>query len=256
MRIVHLTPDPDVIEYAIGDIHGYAPEMEAALLWCSEDAARLGKKARVHLLGDYVDRGPDSRRVLEILREGPRDAHVEWLPIRGNHDETFARVWFDHRDELAPEWWARGGQQTLMSYGWNPLLDGLPRSLADWVPEDDIAFIRSMPLAHVVGDLLFVHAGVRPGRRLEEQSDRDLMWIRSEFARHEGDYGHTVVHGHIPDEGHPKRFSNRIAMDGGVFFTGRASVAAFEYGAPEPRFETVRPAPGPRPETSPRLPRG
>lgn len=228
-----------MIEYAIGDVHGYLDHLKEGLRWCAADSAERGMRARIHLLGDYVDRGPNSRGVIELLMEGPSDDHVEWLPVRGNHDHVFAAVCRNSSDELAREWWEHGGQQTLMSYGWHPIRDGLPRDIGSWVPIEHSNFLASLPLAHVVGERLYVHAGVRPGKALDEQTDRDLMWIRNEFLKHKENYEFVVVHGHSPEAKNPLVHSNRIAMDGGCFYTGRLAVAAFDPGEPAPRFNII-----------------
>lgn len=240
MRVLEFDEDFDTIEYAIGDVHGYRENLVTALRLCSEDAAQRGMKARVHLLGDYVDRGPDSRGVLELLMEGPIDDHVQWLPVRGNHDHVFAAVCRDPRHELAREWWEHGGQQTLMSYGWNPLEDGMPRDIGGWVPKSHSDFLASLPLGHLVGGRLYVHAGVRPGRLLIDQTDRDLMWIRQEFLKHKEDFGFVVVHGHSPESSNPTDHGNRVAMDGGCFYTGNLAIAAFDPGEPTPRFMVAK----------------
>ena len=231
-----LAERPDTVDYAVGDVHGYLDNLVAALRWCAADAAARGMRARVHLLGDYVDRGPDSRGVVELLMRGWDDPHVELLPLRGNHDHVFASVVADPRHELAREWWEHGGQQTLMSYGWDPVRDGLPGDIRRWVSDGHARFLGSLPLACTVGQRLFVHAGVRPGRALARQTGRDLMWIRTEFLKYQGDYGHVVVHGHSPESANPRDHGNRIAMDGGCFYTGNLAVAAFDPGACAPRF--------------------
>ena len=104
MRFQEYEERPDTTDYAIGDVHGFADHLLGALDWCARDAEASGRRARIHLLGDYVDRGPDSRRVVDILMAGPGADHVEWLPLRGNHDHVFAAVCRDHRYELAREW--------------------------------------------------------------------------------------------------------------------------------------------------------
>ena len=241
MRILHLEEDPETIEYAIGDVHGYADNLRTALRWCAADSEQRGMKARVHLLGDYVDRGPDSRGVVELLMEGPSRDHVEWLPLRGNHDHVFSAVCREPTHELAREWWEHGGQQTLVSYGWDPL-SGFPADIGGWVPREHAEFLGSLPLGHVVGGRLYVHAGVRPDRALDEQTDRDLMWIRNEFLKYRGDYGLVVVHGHSPEMSNPQNHGNRVAMDGGCFMTGNLATAAFDPGNPEPRFMIAKAA--------------
>nr|WP_250807762.1 metallophosphoesterase family protein [Neorhizobium tomejilense] len=240
MRIIALIEDPDTVEYAIGDVHGYLDNLVTALRLCENDAASRGMRARIHLLGDYVDRGPDSRGVIELLMEGPKSADAEWLPLRGNHDHVFAAVCRDPAHELAREWWEHGGQQTLMSYGWHPLSHSFPSDIGSWVPKEHSDFLASLPLGHTVGGRLYVHAGVRPGRSLAEQTDRDLMWIRSEFLKYKEDFGHVVVHGHSPEAANPQDHGNRIAMDGGCFFTGNLAIAAFDPGVPAPRFMVAK----------------
>jgi serine/threonine protein phosphatase 1 len=242
MRILDLDERTDTIEYAIGDVHGYAENLACALRMCAADAADHGMRARIHLLGDYVDRGPDSRGVIEMLMEGPHDDHVEWLPLRGNHDHVFASVCRDPKHELAREWWEHGGQQTMMSYGWHPLRDGMPADIGTWVPKAHSDFLMSLPLAHVVGSRFYVHAGIRPGRPISDQTDRDLMWIRNEFLKHKGDLGVIVVHGHSPEAANPQVHGNRIAMDGGCFYTGNLAIAAFAPGGLEPRFMIAKSA--------------
>jgi serine/threonine protein phosphatase 1 len=240
MRIIDFVEDADTIEYAIGDVHGHVENLATALRMCETDAADRRMRARVHLLGDYVDRGPDSCSVIEMLMRGPAADHVEWFPLRGNHDHVFASVCRDPFHELAREWWEHGGQQTLMSYGWDPLVHGVPSEIGSWVPEAHADFLASLPVAHVVGRRLFVHAGMRPGRTLEQQTDRDLMWIRYEFLKHDGDFGYTVVHGHSPEASNPRDHGNRIAMDGGCFYTGNLAISAFGPGVPTPRFMVAK----------------
>ncbi len=236
MRILDFKESNDTIEYAIGDVHGYAENLACALRMCANDASDHGMRARIHLLGDYVDRGPDSKGVIEMLMAGPEEDHVELLPLRGNHDHVFAAVCRDPKHELAREWWEHGGQQTMMSYGWNPLIHGMPSDVGSWVPKAHSDFLASLPLGHVVGNRFYVHAGIRPGRALIDQTDRDLMWIRNEFLKHKGDLGMVVVHGHSPEAVNPQDHGNRIAMDGGCFYTGNLAIAAFDPGVAAPRF--------------------
>lgn len=235
-RITVLEEDPGVIDYAVGDVHGYRAHMEAALRWCAEDARERGMLGRVHLLGDYGDRGPDTRGVIERLMRGPDEDWMTWHPVRGNHDEVLTRAWRDPYDENAFDWWSHGGQQLLVSYGWRPLVHGLPDLLADWIPVEHIEFLEGLPLANLVGSKLFVHAGIRPGNPLERQTDRDLMWIRTEFLKFKGDHGLTVIHGHSPEAENPVDHGNRIAMDSGCFYTDVLSACAFDPGEPKPRF--------------------
>ena len=239
MNITELEPLEDTIEYAIGDVHGHLNHMMAALKFCAEDAAKKNMRGRVHLLGDYVDRGPNSMGVLEYLIQGTENEHMEWLPIRGNHDHVFLKTCKNDKYELSYEWWNHGGQQTLMSYGWDPVKHGLPSTIGEWVPDEHLDFITDMPIAHKVGDLLFVHAGIKPNKPLELQTHKDLMWIRNEFLKHGEDFGVKVIHGHSPEPENPFLHKNRIAMDSGCFYTDKLSIVCFEPNEYKPRFKTI-----------------
>src|SRR5690606_22175457 len=107
---------PDIIDYAIGDVHGCLEQLKTALAWCASDALQNGTRGRVQLLGDYVERGPQSKDVIELLIDGPQDAHMTWHPLKGNHDDMMATVWYDPSHPMATAWWQHGGQQTLASY--------------------------------------------------------------------------------------------------------------------------------------------
>ncbi|NTF17407.1 serine/threonine protein phosphatase [Agrobacterium rubi] len=232
--------DEGTVEYAIGDVHGCVDELTEALDWCASDAERLGLKGRVHLLGDYIDRGPDSKGVLDLLMKGPTDSHMDWLPIMGNHDEILALAW--RAPAIANHvqlWWDNGGQQTLQSFGWNPA-GRLPGHLAEFIDWSYIEFIEGLPHATVADDVLFVHAGIRPGVAFEDQALHDLLYIRGDFMRSEDDFGCVVVHGHTPNgTEHPKAYHNRVALDSGCFSSGALSVAAFDPGCRYPRLKVV-----------------
>lgn len=234
-------PDEGTVHYAVGDVHGCLPQMLAALDWCSADADDRGMKGVVHLLGDYVDRGPDSRGVIEALLSGAGGSHMAWRPLKGNHDHDFAAAWRDPQSPAASGWWVHGGQQTLASYGWNPMDHPAPDHLGEWVPESHIAFLESLPVAAATPQALFVHAGMRAGIPLEGQSARDLMWIRGAFLRSAYDFGRPVVHGHTYESGNPAVRENRVALDSGCFATGILSAAAFDPGSPLPRLARFGP---------------
>jgi len=229
--------DLATVHYAIGDVHGCLVQMRHALAWCARDAEDRNMRGVVHLLGDYVDRGPDSRGVLETLMAGPAESHMQWRPLRGNHDQDFSRSWRDPDGGEASGWWVHGGQQTLASYGWNPLVDEAPDHLREWVPERHIIFLEGLPLAAATPYAIFVHAGMRPGVPLSMQSPRDLMWIRGDFLRSEHDFGRRVVHGHTYESGNPVVRDNRVALDSCCFGEGTLSAAAFDPGSTDPRIE-------------------
>lgn len=239
VRARRLERDGETMEYAVGDVHGCLDHLEEALAWCAEDADQRGMRGRVHLLGDYVDRGTDSKGVLDLLMAGPREYHMEWLPIMGNHDEILALAW--RRPDIAGNaqlWWNHGGQHTLASFGWNPA-DQIPGHLGEYIDESYIEFIESLPHMNVTDDILFVHAGVRPGVDLSRQALHDVLYIRGDFLRSSCDFGRVVVHGHSPDRANPAVYDNRVALDSACFGTGSLSIAAFDPGEINPRLKVV-----------------
>lgn len=241
MRVEEFGDDPGTVHFAVGDVHGCLAQLEAALSWCAQDAGERGMLGVVHLLGDYVDRELDSRGVVEFLMRGPDDPHMEWRPKRGNHDDMLDRVWRDPHDPEAAGWWEHGGQQTLASYGWDPVVHGMPSLVSDWVPRDHAEWLASLPLAAETPFAVFVHAGLRPGIPLQRQSERDLMWIRQDFLKSGHDFGVPVVHGHTPDKANPAIHPNRVALDSGCFMGGILSIAAFDPGDRRPRLERFGP---------------
>ncbi|AMV73501.1 metallophosphoesterase family protein [Desulfuromonas carbonis] len=184
---------------AVGDIHG-----------CHELLAQLlrevgpGADDRLVFLGDYVDRGPDSRGVIDTLL-----VLVERWPqtifLRGNHEQMF----LDFIDGRAS--WiflANGGQQTLDSYG---------AATRNEIPASHQAFLRQLPTSYRCGEFLFVHAGLRPGVAPEDQREEDLLWIRAEFLDSDYDWGQTIVFGHTPQP-RPLLAARRIGLDTGAVY--------------------------------------
>lgn len=151
-----------------------------------------------------------------------------------------ASVWYDPSHSSASAWWEYGGQQTLASYGWNPPHHRIPDHLSEWIPEEHLAFLKGLPLCSETDTHIFVHAGLKPGLELRQQSEQDLMWIRSEFNRSNHDFGKIVVHGHTPSKVNPKNHGNKISMDSGCFATKRLSVVALDMNM-EPRFHIIEP---------------
>lgn len=220
--------------YAIGDIHGQSGMLAAAHARIDADRARTGDAdAPVIHLGDLVDRGPDAKGVIEMLMAGRR-AGKPWIVLKGNHDRMFVEALARNaRDPalradlgyLSP---AIGGRETLASYGvTGNFLAGTARLLESGrkaVPKAHLDFIDALPLFHLRGDCLFVHAGIRPGVPLEDQEEDDLLWIRDAFLLDTRDHGRLVVHGHTPVET-PEHLGNRVALDTGAGF-GRPLTAA------------------------------
>jgi serine/threonine protein phosphatase 1 len=212
--------------YAIGDIHGCFRELQDAETRIASDIQRSGKTGLVVFLGDYVDRGPDSAKVVEHLLT-PSTLGLRRLALCGNHDEIFSRLMTDP-DRLS-DWLALGGEQTLRSYGLDPqCLAMAPAAeikhrLAQAVPASHRTFLANLPLYLKIGDMVFVHAGLRPRVMLEDQSDDDLIWIREPFLSHGSGLPLLVIHGHTPHP-EPSLGPGRIGIDTGACFTGVLTV--------------------------------
>jgi len=224
-----------VRSYAIGDIHGHLDALRAAHARIAADRARCGDDGRAPVIhiGDLVDRGPDSAGVVAWLMDGIAQGRP-WLVLRGNHDRMMAGFLDDpgHHDPglrrdahwLLP---ALGGAETLASYGvpdagLRPAAEVHAEAVAK-VPASHRAFLAGLALWHLRGEVLFVHAGIRPGIDLAAQTEDDLVWIRSPFLEDTRDHGALVVHGHtaLPRARH---FGNRVDIDSGVAY-GRALTA-------------------------------
>ncbi len=214
--------------YAVGDIHGRLDLLEDLLSRIAEDARRhsADQARQLVFLGDYVDRGSESRGVVERLLDDPMPGFSK-VYLMGNHEEAMLAFLDGLSDGL--DWLSFGGLETLLSYG--VPLRSLPRNegssralrqaLAEAVPPSHLDFFKSCTLHHSAGDYLFVHAGVRPGIALERQDPADLMWIRDDFLRSKVPLpGRIVVHGHtICDL--PQNREHRINIDTGAFVSGR-----------------------------------
>jgi serine/threonine protein phosphatase 1 len=219
--------------YALGDIHGRA-DLFAALIAAVEadDAARGGAATTVILLGDLVDRGPDSAGVIRLARDWQARRAVRIL--MGNHEEMFLEAM--ENDEVLRHFLRYGGRETLLSYPIDPdaytraeLAETRALALAA-VPEEDLAFIRTFEDSITLGDYLFVHAGIRPGVPLEDQRQSDLRWIRETFLTHGESFGPVVVHGHTIFA-EPEVRHNRIGIDTGAYTSGRLTALGLEGSA-------------------------
>jgi serine/threonine protein phosphatase 1 len=220
--------------YAVGDIHGRADLLRDLIAAIAADAAASGAAERRALvfLGDYVDRGPDSRAVVDVLLNGlPQGFETHFL--KGNHEAMLLDFL---RDATRLELWrVNGGEATMASYGLDVNRLDLARASAEtWrialaaaLPTEHLAFFKSLKLSLSLGDYLFVHAGIRPGVPLAAQGEADLIWIRSPFLDHSGPFGPIVVHGHTPGN-EPVTRPNRIGIDTGAVFTGRLTALRLE----------------------------
>jgi serine/threonine protein phosphatase 1 len=201
---------------------------------------------RIVFLGDYTDRGAHSRDVVHHLMRGI-DKGRNWVAILGNHDRLFTRFVRDGAIDdaaiLSGKGWlhpALGGTATLASYGVDindpdhelrdgAELDDVIDKARSAVPEDHIAFLESLPLMHIEDDLVFVHAGIRPGIAFDAQDPEDLLWIRKDWLDDTRDHGALVVHGHTALE-KPRHYGNRVNLDGGAGYGNLLVPAVFEDG--------------------------
>jgi serine/threonine protein phosphatase 1 len=217
--------------YAVGDVHGRADLLKPLLARVEADLAAQPVAQPIEVfLGDYIDRGPDSREVLDLLVARQRTRALRCL--KGNHEALADQFLAD--PSLLSDWKRLGGLQTLVSYGVAPSLVEKPGGQGDAaaafrvaLPDSHRAFIRGLALSFTCGDFFFVHAGVRPGVSLAQQRPEDLLWIREEFLLHEEDFGKVVVHGHTPTI-EPEVRANRINIDTGAYATGRLTCLVLE----------------------------
>lgn len=219
--------------YAVGDIHGRSDLFDRLVGLVTEDiAADRPTQAHLVLLGDYIDRGLDSRGVLERLSH-PAEGPFGIICLMGNHEDSLLRFLDDV--SIGQDWLRYGGLATLVSYGIArpdgmdeaTFLDHAQAQLRQRLPPRHLAFLRRLKRQVQVGDYRFVHAGVRPGVPLDSQDPEDLIWIRDEFLRSEADHGAVVVHGHSITEA-PHIRHNRIGIDTGAFATGRLTCLVLE----------------------------
>lgn len=224
--------------YAIGDIHGHLGLLKAAHDLIEADRARhaAGPAPVVHL-GDLIDRGPESAGVISYLDAGLREGR-DWVVLKGNHDRMLRGFLQDpHRPDeglrnlvsyLHP---GIGGAATLASYGVHAPADRpvakVHADALERVPPGHLAFIDRQRTHFRAGDLLFVHAGVRPGVALEKQTETDLVWIREPFLSHAAPHPWLVVHGHTTVDA-PQHRGNRVNIDSGAAYGGPLTALVVE----------------------------
>lgn len=221
--------------YAIGDIHGQLDLLRAAHARIAADQRHTGdSSAPIVHLGDLVDRGPDSRGVVDYLRGGP----ANWIVLRGNHDSMFARFLADPADHdpalrrdlswLHPR---LGGLATLQSYGIDAseadTVADLHAAAIAVVPSTHRPYLGTLPLSFRHGEALFVHAGIRPGIPLDQQNPTDLMWIRDSFHVDRRDHGPLILHGHTPVD-RAEHHGNRVNLDTGAAYGGPLTAVVIE----------------------------
>lgn len=227
--------------YAIGDVHGRFDLMGRLLRLIEDDAARprpgqpAPRRIAVVFLGDYLDRGPQSREVVERLMQGAPEsgplAGADWICLKGNHEEQAVRF-IDDVSAGAP-WCRNGALATLHSYA-GAIPDGQESDMAAlqllWsrtLPPAHLRFLARLPVMHREGDYLFAHAGIRPGVAIEDQEPADLLWIRDDFLHDPRPLGAVVVHGHTPGPV-PEVRPNRIGVDTRAYASGNLTAVVLE----------------------------
>ncbi len=221
--------------YAIGDLHGRLDLFDEILAMIARDEAkRIPLPRTLLLLGDLIDRGPQSAQLIDRLRTLMADstARSDVRAIKGNHEELFLLAARGQLDAV-PLFRRAGGLQTLASYGLDEAQGAAmdAGALADWmlnhVPRADIDLLDALPDQLRIGDYLFVHAGIRPGVPIDRQRPADLRWIRRDFLEHRGAHPLMVVHGHSISPDVDER-PNRIGIDTGAYRTGRLTALGLE----------------------------
>ncbi|ABC23906.1 metallophosphoesterase family protein [Rhodospirillum rubrum] len=232
---------PSTRLYAVGDIHGRDDLLERLMARILEDGRAGAPERRVVVfLGDYVDRGPGSADVLDLLAGwAPPDLQV--VCLKGNHEAMMMA--FLAEPEGGKRWIASGGAAALASYGITLAstkggdLRRAGEALNRVLPAHHRRFLEGLALSHVEGDYCFVHAGLRPGRALKDQDADDLLWIRKPFLTFEGTFPHMVVHGHTPSR-EPVIRPHRLGIDTGAWTRGMLTCVVLE--GSERRFLSVK----------------
>lgn len=248
-RRLDLPLQPDRI-YAIGDIHGCIDSLRSLMAAIEADCQNFEGSRLLVYLGDYIDRGPDSAAVIEHLL-APPPTDFSRICLCGNHEQVLIDV-IDRRVPVA-DWLQLGGDETLLSYGIDlPYLsrqrglddEALAAEIESAVPAAHINFLRQLPVAFSTPEQIFVHAGLRPGVALEDQTEQDLLWIRKPFLTAIGaNFGRRVIHGHTTAKA-PYADAIRVNIDTGAYLGGPLTAVRLERGASH-FLATRRQKPGP-----------
>jgi serine/threonine protein phosphatase 1 len=226
------------IIYAIGDIHGrdtLLERMHARIVHDPHRERAVPKPTVVHL-GDYIDGGPESHKVLDRVRRGS-DAFNS-VALLGNHEALMLDCLETDERDVWWNWLSNGGDTTLEALGIPFKTTGFSsQALTEALGEQRLRWLRSLPIYHVAESYLFVHAGIVPEVPLDQQQTRDMLWIRRRFLDSEVDHGYMVVHGHTPTED-PEVKKNRIGIDTGAARPKTLTAVALS-GAKPPRFLSV-----------------
>ena len=224
--------------YAIGDIHGHAEVLSRMHDTIEADLRdHPVDKATIVYIGDYIDRGPDSKGVIDQLVQRERVApHFEHVFLFGNHENGIIDFLLGP-DSQFNDWLKWGGVECVESYGvtfdrsesYHLQAERVAQELQEALPKTHQEFLKNLQLHHVVGDYLFVHAGIRPGVPLQKQNPVDLFFTREPFMSHEGHHEYRVVHGHSPPDNKQIDIRpNRINVDTWLYNGGPLTCAVLE----------------------------
>jgi len=243
---------PDgVVLWAVGDVHGRLDLLEPLMTAILDDAATVAADRKVVIfLGDYIDRGPESRGVVQYLAKLSDREGIEWRFLKGNHEEAMIR--FLGKGTGGIEWFEYGGDTTLQSYGLRvPDMKHKPEAwahvaadLSHRLTDAERKFLENLELCISVGDYFFVHAGARPGVPLDQQDPEDMMRIRRTFLDSDVGFDRVVVHGHTPAE-HVHSDRRRVGIDTKAYSSGRLTALRL-YGTNRTIVEALLPLSDPQ----------
>lgn len=193
--------------YAIGDIHGRADLLRALMARIREDIRRFpADSCEFIFLGDYISRGPHSDGVIDFLLEELPHEGVPMICLRGNHEDLLLRFLRDGDQHAGQSWLSHGGAEAAQAYGVETgeitpqRLPQIAQKLRERIPDKHMIFFEELQACYIRDGYIFVHAGLRPGVRLEEQTATDMMWIREGFLDYRGHFPKYVIHGHTPSD--------------------------------------------------------
>ena len=224
-----------MLTFAVGDIHGRCDLLQRALDQIALHSRRLPHQ--LVFLGDYVDRGPESQAVVELLMSPRNEGRV--VCLLGNHERMLLNAARGSVAGRSSAWLELGGSQTLRSYD----LDPFDAASARRLPQNHLAWFTRRPIAYPTGDQIYVHAGLAPERPFHEQGEREFLWIRERFLRAPASafveprhivHGHTPVWRGKPDARTPELLAHRSNLDTGAYLTHVLAVGVFETGVLEP----------------------
>jgi serine/threonine protein phosphatase 1 len=230
--------------YAIGDIHG-RDDLLALLLEriaFEHQQNHPGETGVIVYVGDYIDRGARSREVIDRVMRGLPG--FETVCLKGNHEQLLLNCFGNEEVQHWETWLQNGGEAAAASFGLSFRYDNYDAdALEHAIGERRMTWLKGLKTHYRAGPYLFVHAGIVPGRPLDQQLEKDLLWIRHRFLESDEDHGVVVVHGHTPTQA-PELKTNRIGIDTGPVYWGTLTAVALCEGR-EPKFLTVSGAAGP-----------